>query len=123
MIAENAPDVKAEINGIEITDDCLTGRAGLTGSSRYLRTIGIITIIARMFSFLKKSKKGTKLRSMFHQLLCYFLDGTIFHLTRFDKLQEDPCYGAGIETPETNACSSVCFFRFLYKRNSFLIRG
>ena len=90
MITENAPDVKAEIDAIEITDDCLTGRAGMAGFSRYLHSTGITNILAKTFSFLKKSKKGTGLRSMFHQLLCYFFDGTSFHLTRFDKLKEDP---------------------------------
>ena len=112
MIAENAPDVKAEINGIEITDDCLTGRAGMAGFSKYLRTIGITAILTKTFSFLKKSKKGTGLRSMFHQLLCYFFDGTSFHLTRFDKLKEDPGYGAGIETPENELVSSHAVKRF-----------
>lgn len=53
-------------------------------------------ILTNTFSFLKKSKKGTGLRSLSHQLLCYFFDGTSFHLTRFDKLKEDPCYGACI---------------------------
>ena len=126
MIAENAPDVKAEITSIERTDDCLTCRAGLAGFSRYLRTIGITSILASTFSFLKKSKKGTGLRSLFHQLLCYFFDGTSFHLTRFDKLKKDPGYGAGIETAENELVSSHAvkrFFRSLSQVRVWLFRS
>lgn len=112
MIIENAADVNTKIDAIEITDDCLTGRAGMAGFSRYLRSIEITNILARIFSFLKKNKKGTGLRSMFHQLICYFFDGTSFHLTRFDQLKEDPGYGAGIETPENELVSSHAVKRF-----------
>ena len=57
MIGERSTDVKAKIDAIEITEDCLTGRAGMAGFSRYLNTIGMTNILARTFSFLKKSKK------------------------------------------------------------------
>ena len=61
MITEKPADVKAKIavDAIEITDDCLTGRVGMAGFSRCLQTTGITNILARTFSFLKKSKKGT----------------------------------------------------------------
>ena len=72
MMSQKPTAVKTEIDTIEISDDCLTGRAGMSGFSRYLRTIGIANILTRIFSFLKKSKEGVGLRSLFHQLLCYF---------------------------------------------------
>jgi hypothetical protein len=126
MIAEKTADVKAKIDAIEITEDCLTSRAGMAGFSRYLNTIGMTNLLARTFSFLKKSKKGTGLRSMFHQLLCYFFDGTSFHLTRFDQLKKDPGYGAGVETPENDLVSSHAvkrFFRSISEVRVWLFRN
>jgi hypothetical protein len=96
MFAETKADVKAKINAIEISYDCLTVRTRLVGFSRYLETIEITNILVRIFSFLRKSKKVIGIRSIFHQLLCYFFDGTSFHLTRFDpaktKLRLRFCY-------------------------------
>ena len=126
MVTEKPADVKAKIDSIEITDDCLTGRAGMAGFSRYLQTTGITNILAQTFSFLKKSKKGTGLRSMFHQLLSYFFDGTSFHLTRFDHLKDDPGYGAGIETPANELVSSHAvkrFFRSISEVRVWLFRN
>jgi len=44
---------------------------------RYIQAIGIISILADRFSSLKKSSKGTPLRSVFHLLLLFFIAGTI----------------------------------------------
>jgi hypothetical protein len=78
MIAENAPDVKAEISGIEITDDCLTDRAGMAGFSKYLRTIGITAILTKTFSFLKKAKKGLGSGRCSISFSVTFLTGRVF---------------------------------------------
>ena len=72
MITEKPADVNAKIDAFEITNYCLIDPAGLAGFSHYLCSIGITNIFVRTFSFLKKSKKGIRLWSMFHQLLCYF---------------------------------------------------
>ena len=112
MVTEKTPVVKPYISTIETTDDTLSSRAGLCVISRYIRSIGIIDMLVGRFSFLKKSKKGTELGSIFHQLLCYFFDGSSFHLTRFDQLKEDSGYAGSIETPVQQMLSSHAVKRF-----------
>ena len=100
MMNENGSSVNCKIDRIETTNDCLSSRAGLTIITRYLRSIGIVKLLAQGFAFLKGSSKGTSLLSIFHQLICFFFDGTSFHLVRFDQLKEDSGYAASIETSE-----------------------
>ena len=64
-MADDAVAVKQSIDGIELTDACLSGRAGLALISKYLKAIGIAELLATTFQFLKKSSKGTPLLSMF----------------------------------------------------------
>ena len=47
-----------KINGIDITDDTLTSRGGLSLFVRYLDTIGIMSIITRLFGSIRKDRKG-----------------------------------------------------------------
>lgn len=112
MITGNPVDVKTEINGIEITEDCLSNRAGLSVFSRYLRTTGITKILAKTFIFLRKSKKRVELPILFHQILCYFVDGTSFRLNRFDQLKQDFGYSSSIETSHKELVSSHTVKRF-----------
>ena len=86
-MGRNEVGVKYSIDKIEITDACLTARAGLALISKYLKAIGIEKILAGVFSFLKKSSKGTSLVSIFHQLMCFFFDGTSMRLVRVDQLK------------------------------------
>ena len=112
MVTEKAAVVKAEIDKIETTDECLSGRAGLSLISRYIKNSGILSILRKQFAFLRKNKKGATIQSIFHQLLCYFFDGTNFKLTRFDQLKADPGYAGSIETAETEMLSSHTVKRF-----------
>jgi hypothetical protein len=105
-MAHEAAAVKQSIDGIEVTDACLSGRAGLALISKYLQAIGIAEFLAATFQFLKKSSKGTPLVSMFHQLLCFFIDGTGTRLVRFDELKRDEGYAATIETQQRRMVSS-----------------
>jgi len=58
---QNDAGVKYSIDKIEVTDACLTGRAGLALISKYLKSIGIEKILSGLFSFLKKSCRSPKL--------------------------------------------------------------
>ena len=112
-MGETKAAVKHSIDTVEITDACLTGRAGLALISKYLQATGIEKILTRLFSFLKRSTKGTPLTSIFHQLLCFFFDGTSMRLVRFDQLKRDDGYAASIETPQQQMLSSHAVKRFL----------
>jgi hypothetical protein len=112
MVAPKPDSVKTHIDAVETTSDKLTGRAGLALVSRYLEATGVTALLARQFAFLRKSRKGLPLESIFHQILCFFVDGTDLHLTRFDRLQDDPGYAGTIETAEHRMVSSHAVKRF-----------
>lgn len=100
------------IDGIETTSDRLTGRAGLVVFSRYLRGIGIFPHLNRLFGSLRKSRKGLPVVEIFHQLFCFFLDGTSRHLSYFDALKQDLGYAGAIETAREAMLSSHAVKRF-----------
>ncbi|ORC27002.1 hypothetical protein B4O97_19065 [Marispirochaeta aestuarii] len=112
MVRENGRSVKSKINDYLTTSELFSGRAGLAPVSRYLDATGITGILAKRFSFLKKNAKGTPLRSIFHQIICYFFDGTDLHLTRFDHLKKDAGYAGVIETTSDEMISSHSAKRF-----------
>ena len=64
------------IDDIEPTTDKLTGRAGLSLFTRYLRGIEIFSHRDRLFGSLRQSGKGQPIPEIFKQLFCFFLDGT-----------------------------------------------
>lgn len=112
-------------DAVEITSDTLTGRGGLALFSRYLRSIDLFPHLDRLFGSLRKSSKGLAVTALFHQLFCFFLDGTSRHLVRFDDLKADEGYAAAIETrPEVMASSHAIkrFFRGFWWPRIWLFR-
>jgi hypothetical protein len=112
MVTPKCDSVKTRIDAVETTSDKLTGRAGLTLVSRYLEATGVTALLSQRFAFLRKSRKGIPLKSVFHQIFCFFVDGTDLHLTRFDRLRDDPGYAGTIETAEHRMVSSHAVKRF-----------
>lgn len=100
------------IHHIEITSDTLTGRAGLSLFVRYLRGIDLAPYLERLFGSMRRSRKGLPVSSLFKQLFCFFIDGTSYHLTYFDKLKKDEGYTAAIETWPEQMASSHTIKRF-----------
>ena len=100
-------------DGVEITSDTLTGRGGLALFSRYLRNLEIFPHLDRLFGSVRKNSKGLPVAALFHQLFCFFLDGTSRHLVRFDELGEDEGYAAAIETEPGHMASSHAIKRFM----------
>jgi len=112
MVRQNNRSVNSKIADFQKTSEQFSGRAGLTPVSRYLDAVGITGILAQRFSFLKKNTKGTALRSIFHQIVCYFFDGTDLHMSRFDHLKQDTGYAGVIETEAEEMISSHTAKRF-----------
>ncbi len=109
------------IHHIEITNDTITGRAGLSLFVRYLRGIDLSPHLERLFGSMRRSQKGLPITAIFKQLLCFFVDGTSSHLVHFDSLKEDDGYAAAIETlPEAMASSHTIkrFFASFFDRLS-----
>ena len=99
-------------DGVEVTSDTLTGRGGLALFSRYVRNLEILPHLDRLFGSMRKSSKGLPVATLFHQLFCFFLDGTSRHLVRFDGLKQDEGYAAAIETQPGQMASSHAMKRF-----------
>lgn len=94
------------------TKDRLTGRAGLLFFSRYLRGVGILPELGRVFGSTRKSSKGLPVADLFHQSLCFFFDGTSRHLVHFDALKQDAGHAGAIETAPERMASSHTMKRF-----------
>ena len=103
---------RALIDDIEPTTDKLTGRAGLSLFTRYLRGIEIFSHRDRLFGSLRQSGKGPPIPEIFKQLFCFFLDGTSRHLVYFDALKQDEGYAGAIETGSKALLSSHAVKRF-----------
>jgi len=116
---------KTRIDEVGITTDSLTSRTGLTFLVHYLEAIDIYSLLERYFGGVRESAKGIPVKEAFKQLICFFVDGTYLHLTRFDELAKDSGYAKAIETSAGGIASSYQMNRFLkkfsYLRN-FLFR-
>jgi hypothetical protein len=98
--------------GIEITDDTLTSRAGLSLFARYLDGVGIGWFINRWLGPLRKSNKGLPAVECMRQVLLFLVDGTSRHLAHFDELKSDEGYAATIERKQEDLLSSHSVKRF-----------
>jgi hypothetical protein len=101
------------IDGVAVTSDRLTSRGGLSLFVRYLRNIGLVCHLQRLFGSIRKSAKGQPVAEIFKQLFCFFLDGTSRHLVEFDRRKEDRGYAATMETAWEAMLSSHGIKRFL----------
>ena len=101
-----------KIDQVEVTDNVLTSRAGLTLFVRYLRNIGLFPYLEEFFGPVRKSGKGQAVTEIFKQLFCFLLDGTSRHLVYFDTLKKDEGYAKTIETDSAQMLSSHAIKRF-----------
>ena len=81
------------IDNIDVSNDTLTSRGGLSLFVRYLRGIALYPHLERLFGTVRKTAKGQPVCEIFKQIFCFFLDGTSRHIVAFDRLKEDE--GAG----------------------------
>lgn len=103
------------IDRVDTTSETLTGRAGLALFSRYLRNLGLYSVLERLFGSTRGSAKGLPIPALLHQILCFFLDGTSYSLVRFDELKEEEGYGQAIEVEAETMASSHQIKRFFGK--------
>lgn len=111
-MSRNCRNKTCSIDDVQVTGDCLTGRAGLNFFVRYLRGIDLYPHLERLFGSMRKHPKGASIQELFKQILCFLFDGTSRHLAHFDVLATDPGYAATIETPPTALVSSDTVRRF-----------
>jgi len=121
-MSQKNENVKVVIDKVAATEDCLSSRGGLALISRYIKSTKIVQILADRFSFIRKSSKGIGLLTLFQQLICFFFDGSYFHLTGFDHLAKDKGYAAAIETPDNKMVSSHSVKRFFKSIDKIKVR-
>ena len=117
MITKFPSEQQYKIHEIGTTNDTLTSRGGLSFFVRYLDSMGIYSMLLRLFPSLKKSSKGFNPVELFKQLFCYFIDGTYSSISGFDVLSRDEGYAAGIESSPDELYSSHTIKRFFNKFN------
>ncbi len=100
------------LSKVETTSDTLENRGGLSIFSRYLEQTRIFDLLEVAFGSLRKSSKGLAVWHLFHQLHCFFADGTSRHLSCFDQIKEDPGYAASIQVASEEMASSHTVKRF-----------
>ena len=113
------------IDDVQVTSDCLTGRAGLNLFARYLRGMNLSPHFHRLFGSMRKHSKGAPIDELFKQVLCFLFDGTSRHLAHFDVLSKDPGYAAAIETDLQDMASSHTikrFYRAFSPQRTYLFR-
>jgi len=124
-MAKNDKQNQARIDKIDITDEKISGRGGITFFLRYVENSGFYQILSGYFGILKKSEKGLSLLQFIKQILAFFIDGTDMSISGFDRKKDDEGYAAVLEnTPEEMASSHQIkrFFAKFALVNNFLFR-
>jgi hypothetical protein len=114
MFASAERSGKAIVHRFEETTETLSGRGGLVLFSRYLRGTGLLARLDDLFGSIRRSGKGLRIEELFHQLFCWFVDGTSRHVVHFDQLKRDAGYAGVIETDPGHMASSHGIKRFFY---------
>ena len=104
-----------KINAVEITDDTLSNRGGLSFMLRYLDQIGVFSIVEDRFGHLRKSSKGESIGECARQFMAFCMDGTKHSMARFDELRKDPGYAAVLERDTDSLISTSAVKRFFRK--------
>lgn len=112
MSVEKTSQEFKPIDGIGITDDLLTARAGLVPLSDFIRKNSVPDALAALCP-VKKSAKGVSDSLIYQQILVNFIDGTSSSLSHFDDLATDPAYLRSLGLDPAQAVSSHCVKRFI----------
>jgi hypothetical protein len=59
------PEDFDSIDQVETTGETLTSRAGMALFSRYLRNLGLLSVLERLFGSMRKSEKGLPIPVLF----------------------------------------------------------
>jgi len=67
------PEDFDSIDQVETTTETLTSRAGMALFRPYLRNLGLLSLLERLFGSMRQSEKGLPIPVLFHQIICFFL--------------------------------------------------
>lgn len=106
LMSHHASRSNPKIHDIQITPDTLSSRSGLSLIPSYLEKAGLLDRLKRTFGSIRKINRGITEREAFKQMICFFIDGTSYHLTRFDELAQKEVYRKTIQTAPDQIASS-----------------
>lgn len=106
-----------KISDVEITNDTLSGRGGLSFMLRYIDNTGICSIIEKKYGHLRKSSKGESIGECARQFMAFCMDGTNHSIARFNELKKDPGHAAVLERKSSELLSTAAVKRFFSKFN------
>jgi hypothetical protein len=106
---------QAKISAVEITDEKLSGRGGITFFLRFIENIGFYRLFEKYFSFAKRSSKGISCRQFILQLFAFFIDATDLSMVGFDRRKNDSGYAGLLENTPAQMASSHQMKRFFEK--------
>lgn len=113
--------MSTKIAKIEVTNDKISGRGGISLFLRYIQKTNLYTLLSFFIgSELVPSHKGLKLEQFLKQMFAFFIDGSHMALSGFDKKQKDKSYAALLENKQEEMASSHQVKRF-FQKLSFLL--
>ncbi len=103
---------QAKISAIEITDEKLSDRGGLTLFFRFIENIGFYQFFEKNFSFAKRSGIKPNCRQFIMQLSAFFIDASDLSMLGFDRRKNDAGYAGLLENTPAQMASSHQMKRF-----------
>ena len=82
---------------------------------RYIERTKFYRLIADRFGFLRRSRKGPSMVSVFKQLLAFVIDGTYQSISSCDRLRQDHGYAVLLELSGSSLLGSDQVKRFFRK--------
>ena len=96
-----------KITKIEVTNDKISGRGGISFFLRYIEKTNLYQLISFHIGLeLIENHKGLKLQQFLKQMFAFFIDGSHMALSGFDKRQKDKPYAALLENTQQVMASS-----------------
>jgi hypothetical protein len=108
--------MSTKINKINVSDEKLSSRGGLSLILRYVENIKLYelitsTILLKVIFF----NKGLQLQQFVKQMIAFFIDGTDMSISGFDRKKKDKAYAAVLENTEKEMASSHQIKRMFIK--------
>jgi hypothetical protein len=100
---------------VNITDNTISSRGGLTFISRYLEKNRFFRLIDTHLGSFRSSKKAPAVSFIVRQLILFFINGSHKAVSGFDILQKDAGYAAVLEVAREQLLSSHSVKRFFRK--------
>ena len=108
--------MSTKINKINVSDEKLSSRGGLSLILRYVNNIKLYelitsTVLLKVIFF----NKGLQLQQFLKQMIAFFIDGTDMSISSFDQKKKDKGYAAVLENQEKEMASSHQIKRMFIK--------